>query len=88
MARSAHRGTEWRSVMTRRHLRTRNPSHFIAAVKSRQILEFGEACVIANLSRIEMARRLGPNGEPFRRVGRRLYIRPSELRVFLTGQEG
>lgn len=70
----------------RRFLRTRNPEVHIAAVRERRLLEFGEACVIAGKSRVEMKRALGPNGEPFEQIGRRLYIRPAILKIFLANQ--
>ncbi len=69
--------------MTRRHLRTRNSTEHIAAVRERRLLEFGEACVIANKTRTEMKRVLGPDGHPFRRIGQRLFILPAELKQFL-----
>ena len=72
--------------MTRRYLRTRNGREHIIAVRERRLLEFGEACTIAGLARAEMKRRLAPDDRPFFQVGRRLYIRPAELRQFLETQ--
>lgn len=68
----------------RRHLRTRNRRDHITAVRERRLLEFGEACVIAGMTRVQMKRELGPDGQPFRKVGLRLFVAPAELKAFLT----
>ncbi len=70
----------------RRHLRTRNSADHIAAVRERRLLSFEEAAIIAGITRTELKRRIAPDDRPFFRVGRRLYVRPAELREFLQTQ--
>ena len=69
--------------MIRRRMRTRNSLDHITEVRERRLLEFGEACVIAGMTRVQMKRQLGPDGQPFRRVSQRLFILPAELKQFL-----
>lgn len=49
--------------MIRRHLRTRNNRDHIVAVRERRLLEFGEACTIAGMTRAELKRRIAWGGD-------------------------
>ena len=72
--------------MTRRIFRTLNGRRHVDALKRGDILSLETACTISGQSRFVLAKKLGPNGEPFFRVGRRLFIAPAALRQFLAAE--
>ena len=69
--------------MTRRIFRTINGRAHVEALKRGDIISFETACAISGQSRFVLTKKLGPNGAPFFRMGKRLFIAPAALKVFL-----
>jgi hypothetical protein len=70
--------------MKRARFRTRSSPAHIAAVKSRKLLDFGTACIIAGLTRREMARLMSPDGAPFTKHGMRWFITATDLKALIS----
>ncbi len=63
--------------------RTQNHVLHVEALRNREVLSFETACVIVGFSRFRMLRMMGPDGAPFRKVGRRWVINAGDLKLFI-----